>query len=333
MKTAVLAIDATRDSSSAVENLCNGLIRFQRAGLLEDLHLASVIHPDSFLLPNSYYREEKYDLGKRAGYELQNKLNPNLKVHSSKLLITENQSMDEHIDSILELAREVNADALIVGTSQRTSLSYMVQGSFAEAASLKSPLPVLVFGAVAGSVRNSHRPSLLVVFSPSDPPSAEARKWIVKLALDMKASILLLLLDDQNRWWAIDREMNRETAELIRREFAMEGILSVAIRKEPVLPGQVASVADQEQAWLTVFCSNSATARKPMFSPSINGRIIADMSRPILVLKEVTYDSRIESARSDDSHTDHDQIERADQFRQRVDAFTWSPPLARFERP
>jgi nucleotide-binding universal stress UspA family protein len=288
MKNAVLAIDATRDTPQTIERLSYSLIRFQRAGLFENLHVASVIHPDSYLLPIAFYRDEKHRLAKQSKLELKAKLDPQLKVSSVETLVTENSAMGDHIDLLGRYARSVEAEILIVGSQDRSALSYLVQGSFAESASLKSPLPVMVLGGASGSARVSRPPTVLVALDPAQPPGANTRRWIVSLAMAFKANISLVPLADQSRWLSSEREVGRERAESLRREFAMEGILSVNFdTRELVFSSQVPSLADQKQALITVFCATPATLKKPWFAPSLNGRVIADMSRPIIVSNEL----------------------------------------------
>ncbi len=295
MKTAVVAIDAAREQSHDIQNFCNALIRIQNLGLLEDLHIGSVIHPGSFLLPYSYYRAEKHNLGKQVEADLARKLDPNLRVGSVNLIISEHQEMDSHVQSIYELGRQTAAEVLVVRTQPKSTLSYLIQGSFSEAASLKAPLPVLVLGDGMDHIQNSPTPTVLVAFCISNPPSAASKKWIVNLALQLKARIHLLPVDDLGGWWYMDRKLDPKTAAMIHREFKMEGLLSVRLlTADPVRPMQIPAIADQNQACLTIWCPSSATMKRPMFAPSVSGRLISEMSRPILILKEenkcIAYD-------------------------------------------
>jgi nucleotide-binding universal stress UspA family protein len=246
--------------------------------------VASVIHPDSYLLPLAFYRDEKHRLAKQSKLELKTKLDPQLKISSVETLVTEDSSMDDHIDLLGRYARSVEAEILIVGTQDRSALSYLVQGSFAESASLKSSLPLMVLGGASGSARVGRPPAILVALDPGHPPAANTRRWIVDLALAFQANISLVPVTDQNRWLSPERELDRGRAESLRREFAMEGILSVNFdTREFVFSSQVPSIADQKQALITVFCATPATLKKPWFAPSLNGRVIADMARPIIL--------------------------------------------------
>lgn len=329
MKTAVLAIDATRDTPQAIENISRGMIRFQTAGLFDEVHVVSVIHPDSYLLPYSFYRDEKYKLAEQAKLEVRQKLDPELKVSSSEVLVTDGQSMEEHVQLLDRFAKSVEADVVVVGTNDKSTLSYLVQGSFAEATSLNTTLPVLVFGSTSGVVRFSRPPTILVALSPTNLPNESTRKWIVNLARALKANISLQPVNDQSRWLSADWEIDRETAEMIRREFVMEGILSVSVlTKEPAFPGQIPSIADQEQALLTIFCSTPSTLKKPIFAPSLNGRVIAEMARPILTVKEISNDSWDESRRRNDQGFGNGRTSRLDDVRQRVNEHARHTALA-----
>ncbi|MGE3684715.1 MAG: universal stress protein [Bdellovibrionales bacterium] len=319
MKTAVLAIDATRDTAQTIENLARGLIRFQNVGLLENVHVVSVMHPDSYLLPYSYYRDQKYHLAEQSKLELAMKLDPELKVSSVEILVTDGQAMEDHVVLLDRFAHSVEADVLVVGTNEKSTLSYLVQGSFAEAASLGSSLPVLVFGGAAGHARIGQPPTILVALSPTARPSPRLRRQIVNLAGSLRANISLLPVNDQSQWFSFDRDLDNKSAEAIRREFVMEGTLSVKIlTNEPVLPGRVPSIVDQRQALLTVFCSTPETLRKPWFLPSLNGRVIAEMSRPILLLKETMRPPQFESRKRDDMRTSDREASELNGARQRA---------------
>lgn len=307
MKTAVLAIDATRDTLASIEYLSRGLIRFQNAGLFDQVHVASVIHPDSYLLPYSLYRKEKYQIARQAKHEVRQKLHPDLKISSSEVLVTESQNMNDHVALLDRFAHSREADVIIVGTNDRSALVYLMQGSFAEQASLTSTLPVLVFSESSGFARVNRPPTLLVALSPDRAPSEHTRKRIVDLARSLEANISLAPMNDQTRWWPAALEIDRETAERIRREFAIQGTLAVSVlTNELVFAEQVPAIAAREQALLTIFCSTPGTTKKPMFAPSLNGRVIAEMMRPILMMKENTNDSRNENPGShDDGDTDN----------------------------
>jgi hypothetical protein len=109
----------------------------------------------------------------------------------------------------------------------------------------------------------------------------------------------------------------------------MQGLLSVnVLTNEPVFPGQVPAIADQKQALLTIFCSTPDTLKKPMFAPSLNGRVIAEMSRPILLVKDISNDSWDENRRSDDKGYSDDQASGLTKVRKRVDELVRHPALA-----
>lgn len=286
MRNALVAIDAARSDRLTVENINLGLIRFQEASLLTNADIVSVVHPDSFALPFSYYRAQKHFLAQDAIRELKSQLLPALKVRTVRALVTEEKSMDRHIDLILQAAVEDQSDVLVAGSTGKSALSYMLQGSFAEGLSLRSDKPVLVFSEGSARTKPGSKLQILVTLDPYDAPTAEVRRMIVDLAHALRASLLLLPLQNSSRWWQIGREVDGERLAVIRREFAADGMIANWVRFDAVTPEEAAAVADQEQVFLNILCAAPAALKKPLLTPSASGRLIVEMARPILVLKE-----------------------------------------------
>lgn len=296
MKRGVLAIDPAHDEQRAIGNICSGLVRLQAEGWFTELHLVSILHPDTLPMPNRIFGEEKEKLGEQLEDEVLRKLDPKLRVDSSTMLITEERSMSAHIRTLHGFARDTQAEGLVVGTSGRSALAYLLQGSFAEEASLTSDLPVMVFGRGAGRAQNGRVRTVMVAFNPLQPPSYETRQRILRIALGFKAGLMLLPFDEEGRWPFGARPRDPEAVEHLRRDFAKEGVIAVHTHvREQVLPAQIPVIADQEQAWLTIVCATPALMKKPLFGPSPLGQVMADMFRPLIVMKDLTHGFDAES--------------------------------------
>ncbi len=286
MTTAVMAVDAARINKFRLEDISLSLLNLKEHGAIQDIHVVSIIHPDSYALPYSVFRNEKKELVARAKSELRQALDDRLKPASLEVLATDSQSVEQFVKLVTHHGRRLEADLFVAGSSGKSAFSYLFEGSFTETAALNTPMPVLVLGPGSGHVRFQKRAKLLLVLCSSSLPSVKSRMWVADLARSLKSELKLATVDDERRWWSAKRVLNPDTVELVRREFIMMGVEKVDIlTSEPISPGEVPAMADTEGALITIFCASPAAKRRSIFLPSTCGRLIADMNRPLMILK------------------------------------------------
>jgi nucleotide-binding universal stress UspA family protein len=105
-----------------------------------------------------------------------------------RLLVQDGASRRTRVRTLLDYARSVDADLVVVGTEKRRGLSRFFKGSFAEAVASQSDIPVLILA--PDNERVSHYDSILFPTDFSDESKA-AFDGAVELARDAGLSILL----------------------------------------------------------------------------------------------------------------------------------------------
>lgn len=248
MKRIVWSIDAFENPDHH-RNALFLLGSLSRATQAEILPVHVLGHPFADPKGASDFEEAYKALAEKRMSEL-SKTSDIATMEAGRVLINRESSIRSSVERLLEHARTVSADAIVVATHSRTGLQRMLMGSFAETLLLKSEIPVITVNPqsrIREKVQNILFPT---TFDPRFRPGFEKAAALTR-ALDAKLTLIYKEPYVPLAYTSplVQQHLERETAE--RKSRAKEWAIWAAQFGAPVIthyderPGNVACAIEE----------------------------------------------------------------------------------------
>jgi nucleotide-binding universal stress UspA family protein len=192
-------------------------------GYLANAHVVFVVPTDQFMVAGADAYEAAKDVARRDLLELKQELR---KKHSYL------EGEDYHLfllegdvaESILDFARQKQADVIVVGTHGRGGLGRALMGSVAERVFRQSPVPVLTLGPHLQRIARAGTPRNILVPVDFTPASERAARYAAAMAREHNATLTMLHVIE--RWPAeaqadrarVMRELREKVEKLVRED-------------------------------------------------------------------------------------------------------------------
>lgn len=184
MRSALIAIEPSKEMPHPeLEDFCGQVDGLRSQGLFRWARVISILHPDQYSYPNSWFQEMKFQLRRKAESELRRLLTGRLHFQHLSVLISGGSNSEEMVEMVSRTARKKRADLLVLAWDGRESLWGRLFGGFAQSAISYSAVPVLV-------VRPRRDPpaagrQIIAAVDAERMPTAGESRWLMKVARQM----------------------------------------------------------------------------------------------------------------------------------------------------
>ncbi|MBX3033840.1 MAG: universal stress protein [Bdellovibrionaceae bacterium] len=180
------------ETPSRVIQLCGQIRKLQGSGIFRSIEAISVIHPDLYLYPSSWYRSMKRDLYRRTKAILGAILNRELGMSRLHVFSLPQRGPDDLIEMFSGQAEQHGSDVLIVSHTRRNLLFNCLFGNVSEKAVMRSRVPVLILKPDHDLEVRGEKPSILLAVDPLHPPANDAFDHVLKMAKFLSAEIKIV---------------------------------------------------------------------------------------------------------------------------------------------
>jgi len=266
---------------------------FQQRRLIPTSTIASMIHSSLYMVPMSWYSENKNRYAKDAQREIKKLCTGLFDFDQIKVLQADSSSQEYLVEKLSKYAKRVQGDLLVVLSSNRAGLPYWLLGSFSETVALTADLPVLVFKPHTKESDFSNKVRILVAFDVAATYSKKEISWLIDLAKNTNAHVdLVYAKPNQSRIFDSlllpkkqkDAGLNLD---VITSDFRKEGVsASVKVLKESdSVAESIVEYADQRQSWMIVTISTQRQWARRLLLGSTARKILTLTKRPFLSLR------------------------------------------------
>lgn len=294
MKQAVVAVTPTlSDEPEKMERLCRQINALQKLGVLGSVSIASVMHPDLYPYPASYYQLLKFGLSHHNRDRLEGFMKKRFqfqKVHMLSAPSSENYTLAE---SLSDFARKSRADVLVVSQSGNLRWQKRLLGRVSEATAFSATLPVLVLSTEHCLENAASDPKILFGIDPRVMPTEAELKQLVKAAGLMRAEVHLVHVRPANRVFSEAFGKPIPVGIVMKRLHRLEFQLRAeGIRARSVILEEGASVAASMEKYAKnnhIAIAAVTTPARPLLRRFLLGstarRLLKASRRPVLLVR------------------------------------------------
>ncbi len=294
MKSAVLAVTPTLSEKPVeLKRLCRQIRELQNRGLLGSVSIASVMHPDLYPYPASYYQLMKFGLTHQNRERLESYMRKWFKFGKVHMLSTPSSENATLAERLSDFARKRQAEVLVVNQSGARGWIGKLFSRVAEATAFSAALPVLVLNSDHEEELASSEARILFAIDPQSTPSDAELGYVVNAAKLMAAEVHLLYVRPANRSFAkkLRERLPASTAmrELRRLEtyFRERGVRgrSVMVEEDESVASAIEQYAEDNLVCLSVVTSPVRPFFRKFLLGSTVKRLLRVSKRPVFVLR------------------------------------------------
>lgn len=291
-KNVYVAVEPAYEKSLSLNKFANTIELFQKASILPEVSIVSLIHPSLFLVPLSWYQknEDHYASEARSSIEksCQNRFNY-YSIHVLKTQTSSNYFLVEHLSRYLSRAR---SGLLVVLASSRKGIPYWALGSFAETAVLTCSTSVMVIKPES-KFELSEKPRLTVALDANAVYTANNIKWLIDLARSGNARLDLVSVKAKPRRFlnfirnpiypkSADTDLKR-----LKRAIQDAGISSgfFILTEKDSIAQTIVDFADRRKSWGIVTISTQRTLTRKILLGSTARRVLSLTKRPFFAIR------------------------------------------------
>lgn len=290
---AIVAVDPISLKGAAFQHFCRAVQFFQSHGLFPEISLAAISHSALYMVPNSYYYENRRRFSAEAKEEIEDRCRRQFEISSIHVINSNSARNEDHVRQMSRYSKRKNGDMLIVSSNNRVGLPYWFLGSFSETAALTASVPILILKPQT-SVDEFHKDPLFVLcIDVSAPPSKKAINWIAKKLNVSGSEFHLLYVAPKERSFFKKLRPRLETVEAKKVLSEIHSSLkSLGAKSEQVILDEkdsiahtVADYADRCEAWLTIVTAPDSPMKRRLLLGSTSRQILRLTKRPFLSLR------------------------------------------------
>lgn len=291
MRSGVFAVSPKVLEDGSWEPLRRQLGELEGIGLFPARAFVSLVHPDLYPYPLSYYQNVKFLLRNQVRDELAQRLEDKIPHRRLHVLVSSTSERYELADQLSTFTQRSRASVLVLSHRGRSGILRRLRGSIAEAAVQTSRVPVLVLKETIPAP--SAGPFLLFAVDPLHPPSDRALRWVVRTARLVGRGVCVLYVRPRTRLFSrFSREHvpERSAALALQRVVGLLRDSGVDAVSETI--EEAGSVADTLEAYaeghrlgLIVITSPRRHWLRGALLPSATVRLLEICARPLLVLR------------------------------------------------
>jgi nucleotide-binding universal stress UspA family protein len=292
-KFALVAVDPANENGRAFARFTAVIRMFQEQGFLGRAGVLSLVHPDLYVYPYSWYRQRKRHFAKEALAKVTALCAGAFDFGSVKALALDSSAKETLVAKACRYARQQGNDLLVFSSSDRSGIPHWFLGSVSETAALTATLPLLIIKPQMRESDFSREPRIVVGIDASSPPDAAAVRWIAAFAKSAKAHVDLVYVEakfrpgiDALNW----RKAKAEAAKVLdglQAKLRATGVrASVQILEESKSMAQaLVDFADERAAWITLTVSRSRSMARRLLLGSTSRQALTLTKRPFLSLR------------------------------------------------
>ena len=294
MKSALVAVDPLELKGSRFDRFCEKIRFLQEKGFVSRVSVAAVVHRSQYLMPYSYYNENKDELAKEARSDVQRACEGKLPYHTVRVLQSGSHANEELVAHLSRHGKRLNSDILIIASNDRTGLPYWFLGSFAETASLTATMPVLVLKNSTPMAKLASKPLLVVPIDVSAPPVARDVAWIANFSRSTGSRLSLVYVVPKQRIVvdALQERKNKDEAKRVLNRVAAalesKGALAtttIVVSESRSIAHSIVDFSEKEKAWMTIATSPKRKKLRRLLLGSNARHVLALSKRPFLSLR------------------------------------------------
>jgi len=292
------------EEPARLDALCRQIRELQERGLLSQLAVASVMHPDLYAYPPSYYQLVKTGLAHGNRHRLEAFLRRRLNLTGVHMLSTPSSENLTVAEKLSDFAVNQNADLLVVNQPGSQGWIGRLFGRVAEATAFYASLPVLVLKEERDLGRCTAQPGILVGIDPKSVPTPTELDRIGEMAKLMGAETHLLYVRPKSRVIPTALHVAMPPGIATRKLWCLEAYLrSKGVKAKWALEEEEGSVAASIERYAAAngVCLTVATApARPLLRKLLLGSTVSQLlnvsKRPVLVMRAKEAQAQSETA-------------------------------------
>ncbi len=270
------------------------LIRqFQGKGLISHSTVVSLVHPGLYMVPSSWYQENKHTYAFQARREVETQCREQFDYSDISILVADEPSSQFLVEKLSAFAKKLQSDLLVVLSSNRSGLSYWFLGSFSETAALTAKVSVLVLkpqiksSDFSKNVRMVVALDLDVTYSTREITkiidwAKKAKSHVDLIYAQRKSTVLSPSLRSSNKQRDAENKLNK-IASYFKKANVRTSV--VVIDKENSTAEAIVKYADSRKAWMILTISTERAFSRKLLLGSTARRILSLTKRPFLSLQ------------------------------------------------
>lgn len=294
MKAAIVAVTPTlTEEPEKLERLCRQIGELQKLGLLKSVSIASVMHPDLYPFPASYYQLIKFGLTHKNKKQLEDFMRNKFefkKVHMLSSPSSENLTLAEKLS---EFAERQRADLLVVNQTRNAGWFKSLVHRVAEVTAFSAALPVLVLHSDSEEAKGGFEPRILLAVDARHLPSASELEYVANAARLMGAEVHIVHVRPANRSFSKPLNLRLPPSLVMRKLGRLETYFArkcVSARSAMVEEDESIAAAIEQYAETHRMCMSVVTLPvRPYLRRLLLGstakRLLRISRRPVFVLR------------------------------------------------
>jgi nucleotide-binding universal stress UspA family protein len=266
---------------------------FQQKGIIPRSTIASMIYSSLYLVPLSWYSENKNRYAKEAKRDLEELCAGLFEFDQIKVLKADSSSQSYLAEKLSKYVKRIQSDLLVVLSSNREGLPYWVLGSFSETLALTADQPIMVLKSHTRESDFSTKVRILVALDVAASYSAQEIGWLIKLAKNSNAHVDLVYAKPRRAKFLDSVRLPKEQKEAESKMAAISSVfrkagvtVTIAVLSESdSVAKAIVEYADKRQSWVLVTISTQRQWFRRLLLGSTARKILSLTKRPFLSLR------------------------------------------------
>lgn len=313
MRSAVLAVTPTLyERPENLDRLCQQVSALQERGVLGSVSVASVMHPDLYPYPASYYQLVKFGLLHQSRAQLEGFMKKKFKFKKVHMLTSPSSENTTLAEALSEFAKKRRADVLVVNRPAHRGLFSKLFSRVAEVTAFSADLPVLVLNSEFEAELLNSEPRILLGIDPKVAPSEAELAQVISAAKLMGAEVHLAHVRPASRTPS-DMYNGRTPASIVMRklrsleyQLRAEGVRarSVMLEEDESVAASIEQYAEDNRICMTAVTSPVRPFLRKILLGSTARKLLRLSRRPVFV-------ARAKKLTQPESSVRHDHVQGA----------------------
>lgn len=289
MTSAVFAISPKSMEDGSWERMRRQLAQLEGVGLFPARAFVSLVHPDLYPYPLSYYQEIKYHLRHQVHDELKGELHRAAPFRPLHVLVSPTSERYGLVERLSDFTRRRRASVLVISHEPRRGFFQRLVSSIAEAAVETAEVPVLVLKDEIPRRRDG--PYILFAVDHQRPPSQRAIRWVVRAARLVKRGVRVLEVRQPpnffSRWLEKATPGATSTLSSVVRAIHQAGVQASGemVEGNGSVARTLAAYAKSHGLGMVIVTSPRRTLLRRLLVPSTTKKLLRACELPLLVLR------------------------------------------------
>lgn len=293
MRSAVVAVTPTlNEEPKTLERFGRQVQELQDRGLFPSIWVASVMHPDLYPYPASYYQLVESGLMHKNKEQLEANMKNWFRFNEVHMLSTASSESLTLAERLSDFTRSRRAEALVVNQPPQRSWLRRLVRRVAEVTAFSAEVPVLVLNPDHERELTGAEARILLAVDPRRPPSALELGHVASAAKLMGAEVHLVHVRPANRSFSntlgarlpvslVMKELARLEARLLTSGVKAK---CVVVEEDDTIAGSLEKYAEDHRICVSAITSPSGRFLRRILLGSTARRLLRVSKRPVFVL-------------------------------------------------